>query len=111
MFLEHATIALVKTALTIKVAHDSISCHAENNALFHSLPPSSQPSASASQLRQAGCISISDGIVHFLLPGFPATPPRSHNHPQLGGITPTDGAVKGLLRLGYIGPHGGLAGA
>ena len=59
----------------------------------------------------AGCISISDGIVHFLLPGFPATPPRNHNHPQLGGSTPTDGAVKGLLRLGYIGPHGGLAGA
>ena len=59
----------------------------------------------------AGCISISDGVVHFLLPGFPATPPRNHNHPQLGGSTPTDGAVKGLLRLGYIGPHGGLAGA
>ena len=49
--------------------------------------------------------------VHFLLPGFPATPPRNHNRPQLGGSTPTDGAVKGLLRLGYIGPHGGLAGA
>ena len=57
----------------------------------------------------AGCISISDGIVHFLLPGFPATPPRNHNHPQLGGVTPTDGVVKGLLQLGFIGPHGGLA--
>eukprot|EP00964_Phaeocystis_antarctica_P107918 scaffold72571_cov101-Phaeocystis_antarctica.AAC.2 len=50
------------------------------------------------------CISTSARIVHFLLPGFPATPPRNHNHPQLGGSTPTDGAVKGLLRLGYIGP-------
>ena len=59
----------------------------------------------------AGCISRSDGIVHFLLPGFPATHPLNHNHPQLGGSTPTDGAVKGLLRLGNIGPHGGLAGA
>ena len=47
-----------------------------------------------------GCISISDGIVHFLLPGFPATPPRNHNHPQLRGSTPTDGVVKGLFWLG-----------
>ena len=61
--------------------------------------------------RVAGCISISAGIVHFLLPGVPATPPRNLNHPQLGGSTPADSAVKGLLRLGYIGPHGGLAGA
>ena len=60
---------------------------------------------------QAGCISISKGIVHFLLPGFPATPPRNHNHPQLGVSTPADGAVKDLLQLGYIGPHGGLVGA
>ena len=49
--------------------------------------------------------------VHFLLPGFPATPPRNHKHPQLGGSSPADGAVKGLLWLGYIGPHGGLVGA
>jgi len=61
--------------------------------------------------QRAGCISRSDGIVHFLLPGFPTTPPRNHNRPQLGGSTPTDGAVEGLLRLGNIGPHGGLAGA
>ena len=59
----------------------------------------------------AGCISICNGIVHFLLPGFPASPPRNHNHPQLGGTTPADGAVKGLLWLGYIGRHGGLVGA
>ena len=59
----------------------------------------------------AGCISISDGNVHFLLPGFPVTPPRNHNHPQLGSSTPADGGVKGLPWLGYIGPHGGLAGA
>ena len=59
----------------------------------------------------AGCISTAGTKVHFLLPGFPATPPRNHNRPQLGGSTPTDGAVKGLLRLGNIGPHGGLAGA
>ena len=59
---------------------------------------------------RAGCISISDGNVHFLLPGFPVTPPRNHNHPQLGSSTPADGGVKGLPWLGYIGPHGGLAG-
>ena len=64
-----------------------------------------------SLLRLAGCISTAGTKVHFLLPGFPATPPRNHNRPQLGGSTPTDGAVKGLLRLGNIGPHGGLAGA
>ena len=61
--------------------------------------------------RGAGCISRSDGIVHFLLPGFPVTPPRNHNHPQLGDSTPADGGVKSLPWLGYIGPHGGLAGA
>ena len=62
---------------------------------------------------------VHPGWLHFykrrdsslLLPGFPVTPPRNHNHPQLGGSTPADGAVKGLLWLGYIGPHGGLAGA
>ena len=59
------------------------------------------------------------GWLHFymqrdsslLLPGFPVTPPRNHNHPQLGSSTPADGGVKGLPWLGYIGPHGGLAGA
>ena len=50
-------------------------------------------------------------IVHFLLPGFPMTPPRNHNHPQLGKGTPADGGVKDLPWLGYIVPHGGLAGA
>ena len=42
-----------------------------------------------------------------LLPGFPATLPRNHNHSQLGDSTPADGAVKGFLWLGYIGPHSG----
>ena len=59
------------------------------------------------------------GWLHFylgqecslLLPGFPVTPPRNHNHPQLGSSTHADGGVKGLPWLGYIGPHGGLAGA
>ena len=59
------------------------------------------------------------GWLHFylgqecslLLPGFPVTPPRNHNHPQLRGSTPADGGAKGLPWLGYIGPHGGLAGA
>ena len=68
-------------------------------------------SAAAGSVLPAGCISISDGAVHFLLPGFPVTPTRNHNHPQLGGSTPTDGGMKGLLWLGYTGPHGGLAGA
>ena len=27
---------------------------------------------------------------------FPVTPTRSHNHPQLGCITPTDGRVKSV---------------
>ena len=69
------------------------------------------PTCAPRPRRSAGCISRSDGIVHFLLPGFPATPPLNHNPPQLGGSTPADGSVKGLLWLGYIGPHGGLAGA
>eukprot|EP00964_Phaeocystis_antarctica_P148108 scaffold114856_cov21-Phaeocystis_antarctica.AAC.1 len=68
-------------------------------------------SAAAGSVLPAGCISISDGAVHFLLPGFPVTPTRNHNHPQLGGSTPTDGVMKRLLWLGYTGPHGGLAGA
>ena len=45
----------------------------------------------------AGCISRAVGNVHFLLLGFPVTPPRNHNHPQLGVSTPADGRVKGLM--------------
>ena len=55
----------------------------------------------------AGCISRAVGNVHFLLLGFPVTPPRNHNHPQLGGSTPADGGVKGLPWKGHISPHGG----
>ena len=42
----------------------------------------------------------------LLLPGFPVTHPRNHNHPQLGGSTPADGRVKGLSFFDPLGPHG-----
>eukprot|EP00964_Phaeocystis_antarctica_P042446 scaffold24326_cov36-Phaeocystis_antarctica.AAC.1 len=43
--------------------------------------------------------------------GLPRDPPTQPQPPPARGSTPTDGAVKGLLRLGNIVPHGGLAGA
>eukprot|EP00964_Phaeocystis_antarctica_P054877 scaffold32273_cov31-Phaeocystis_antarctica.AAC.1 len=42
----------------------------------------------------AGCISISDGNVHFLLPGFPVTPPHATT------TTPSSGAVAPLPMVG-----------
>ena len=41
---------------------------------------------------------------------FPVTPTRSHDHPQLGSITPTDGRVKGVSWFGHLGAHGGPEG-
>jgi len=40
---------------------------------------------------------IGGGWLHFIFTtSFPVTPTRSHNHHQLGFITPTDGRVKGV---------------
>ena len=63
------------------------------------LSPAGEPTDSERSAKRAACVS-SPGWLHFhlrqecslfLLQGFPATPPRNHNHPQLGGSTPADG--------------------
>ena len=47
------------------------------------------------------CISSSTGNLalggkFIFTTSFPVTPTRNHDHPQLVGITPTDGMVKGV---------------